>query len=743
MTKRRFGKKAGRRGDRIHSRKNKVFRNHSRRKSHDDFEQAALKMLADELIGVLYKAGTMSLSELMEKIGESGDGQKVERVLFDLCHKRILTCKPHDTYRLRGSADYLEGEIFINPRGFGFVTVENPSKKLRIDKDVFIPPSSLGTAVHGDRVLIKISGQKKGRFEGTVIRVLQRGTTKIVGIYSDGRTSGLVIPEDDRLPFSVEVANEFSSDARNGDAVVVKVIDYRGDGRNPSGEIIEILGDPADLQVQTDITIRNFDLPHEFSEQVAQEVEKYSSEIKLEPQRRDLREILHVTIDGEDARDFDDAVAIEKTRSGFRLYVSIADVSHYVKPGTSLDKEAYERGTSVYFPNRVVPMLPERLSNNLCSLVPKENRYAFTAILDFDESGKRTGKTFCKSVIKSMHRLTYTKVFKMLVEQDQELRKEYADIQKVLVWMGALAEKLEDRRMQRGSIGFELPEAQIELGPDNTVTAVRRRERNAAHKLIEEFMLAANEAVAETFTKENMPALYRVHEAPDPEHIEEFSSFAKTMGLILPKGNGSPAWFGKVLKSVVGKPQEYIVNNLLLRSMKQACYAEKNVGHFGLAAQNYTHFTSPIRRYPDLMVHRALENLLSASEQQEKPSKGARPLAEAGEFLSKRERLAIDAEREMMDRLKVRFMEKKIGETYEGIISGVSSFGLFVELLDFFISGAIPLTELTDDYYEIDEKNHRLIGRVTNKVYQMGNVISVRVYSVDVRRRRVNFVVAE
>jgi ribonuclease R len=454
--------------------------------------------------------------------------------------------------------------------------------------------------------------------------------------------------------------------------------------------------------------------------------------------RLDLRRIPHVTIDGETARDFDDAVAVEKTAKGWRLYVSIADVSYYVKPGSALDGEAYERGTSVYFPNRVVPMLPERLSNNLCSLVPNVPRPTFTAIMEFDRQGKRLSQKFSKSIIISHHRLTYTIVKEIIVDKDNALVSKYSDILNQLQEMAQLAAVLEKKRLARGSIGFAIPEAQVLIDAEDGVSDVIRSERNMAHKLIEEFMLAANEAVAFTLAAESFPTLYRIHESPDDVKVMEFTTFARTLGLHISANGGSPKWFGKVLRLVAGTPKEYIVNNILLRTMQRARYSPENLGHFGLAADYYTHFTSPIRRYPDLIVHRTLFTLLT--KKKGGSSSPAPDLQQAGDFLSARERAAVSAEREMTERLQVRFMAEKIGESFEGIVSGVTSFGLFIELLDHFVSGAIEIAKLKGDYFHFDDKNYRLVGAQTNKIFQVGDIIRIKVESVDTRQRRINFV---
>lgn len=743
MARRRFQKKrfnqAGKRRKRGDTR---VFdRKHGKRYSGQETGPIA----EADILGYLFDKGDgVTFAELLTGLGLARKYRKALHSLLDeLCRRDVLTCK-EKVYALKGSAELVEGVISVNPRGFAFASVPQPPPGMVIKQDLFIAPQDLGTAAHGDRVLLQIAGARRERLEARVVRVLERGRTRLVGTYMAGGATGLVVPEDEHFPFQVVIHREHSLGARNGEAVVVEITEHKSGHHNAVGRIIEVLGDPDDIRVQTEITIRKYELPHVFDAAALEQAEALDAAIRPTAGREDFRDILHVTIDGESARDFDDAVAVQKSRTGYRLYVSIADVGHYVPFGSPLDKEAYRRGTSVYFPTRVVPMLPERLSNNLCSLVPGEDRYGFTAVLDFDRSGKRKGKAFARSIIRSRHRLTYTVVKKILLDKDAALRRQYKPILTPLKWMADLAALLEGRRMARGSIGFEIPEAEIVLDDNDRVTGIKRLERNIAHKLIEEFMLAANEAVAGTFTEQGLAGMYRIHEAPDPAKIAEFSEFAQGMGLALPSGAGSPAWFAKVLQAVSGTPQEYIVNNLLLRTMKQACYSPENIGHFGLAASDYTHFTSPIRRYPDLMVHRALAAWLAPPKAGKKrETAGQVDLREAGLFLSKRERVAVDAEREMVDRLKVRFMADKIGETFDGVISGVIHFGFFVELIDYFISGAVAVTDLSDDYYKLDERSHRMVGKRSNKMYQIGDLVRVRVKDVNVRRRRIDFLLEE
>jgi len=706
--------------------------------------------LEQEIQAFLFqKKEPQNLTEIMTSLSLTRSERKMlTNLLADMCRQNMITCpqskKSGKFYTIASKDDLVEGVVEVHPKGFGFAIIEaraaeparQKDKSLR--QDPFIAPDNLGSAHHGDRALFRLTHKKRGRTEAVVIKVIQRAATILVGSYEAGRQTSLVVPEDERFLFNILVRRKDSCGARNGDAVVVEITDFKRGHRNPEGRIIEVLGDPEDLGVQAEIVIRKHRLPHKFSDRALQEADNYPDVMSEEQGRPDLSAVPHVTIDGETARDFDDAVAVEKNAKGWRLYVSIADVSYYVKPGSALDREAYERGTSVYFPNRVVPMLPERLSNNLCSLVPNEPRPAFTAIMEFDRKGKRLQEKFTRSIITSRHRLTYRIVKQILVDKDKELISRYRDILTRLQDMAQLAAVLEEKRIARGSIGFSIPEAEVLIETENKVEDVIRAERNMAHKLIEEFMLAANEAVAARLFNGNTPTLYRIHESPDNMKVLEFTHFARTLGLHLTTNGASPKWFGKVLTMVAGTPKEYIVNNLLLRTMQRARYSPENVGHFGLAATFYTHFTSPIRRYPDLIVHRTLLNMLTQKKNQW--ISPARDLNQAGDFLSDRERKAVDAEREMTERLQVRFMEEKIGETFDGIVSGVTGFGLFIELLDHFVSGAVEITKIKDDYYHFDEKNYRLVGSHTNRIFQVGDLVRIKVAGVDIRQRRINFV---
>ncbi|MFH1215898.1 MAG: ribonuclease R [Pseudomonadota bacterium] len=696
-------------------------------------------VVEDGIVGVLHSLGERAdIKDIMNALAETrGQRKEIEAVLEDLCIRQLVRKVGKKQYQL-DSHHFVETTLSVHPRGFAFAAPVNTSISVSGTKDIFIPPRDLGTALHGDRVLVQVTGGRGDRFEGRIVTVLDRAAKQIVGVYSVRGSRGYVTPEDERYPFTITIDQEKSGGAENGDAVLVEISEFGSDGSPASGTIIEILGDPDSTRVQMEMVIRKFDLPHIFQEKSIADAEGFPDRVEVSSDRTDLRDILHVTIDGETARDFDDAVSVQKTKKGYRLYVSIADVSHYVRPGAPLDQDAWDRGTSVYFPTGVVPMLPERLSNNLCSLNPNVDRYAFTAILDFDRNGKRLATRFVKSVICSQYRLTYTLVRQILVDKDAAVREEYKPLLTPLKWMAELGLELENQRIARGSMGFEIPEPFVEIGSDDTISAITLRERNLAHKIIEEFMLAANEAVAETFANRHFAAIYRIHQSPDPLKVAEFAEFMQSMGYEVGRDNYDSKWFNRLIAQTRGTIREYLVSNLILRVMQQARYSPENIGHFGLSASFYTHFTSPIRRYPDLMVHRALKQLLWPDEKQPRPPVN---LDEAGEFLSKRERVAVDAEREMLDRLKVRYMENKVGESFAAIVSGITSFGLFVELTETMISGGVAIADLPQDTYEFHEKRHMLVGMRTGKSIQVGDEITVRLVSVDKRARRINFVI--
>ncbi|MDD3618829.1 MAG: ribonuclease R [Desulfobulbaceae bacterium] len=699
-------------------------------------------LLADRLLAFLAgKEKSVGLGEMIIGLDLPRHERTSIREILAGLEKKGRIIRQGNRYLPAGDAGLIRAVLELNSRGFGFALVAGAAEK---GKDPFISRSNLNGASHGDTVLIRIISADRARPEARVVKVLARGITTLCGMYTSAGKKGFVTPDNERLPFSVLIRPGNSLGARPETAVLVEMLDYGGDGRPPEGRIIEILGDPLSARVQIRMAIEQFELARTFPSRVEQEAAGLAPLTEWGENRLDLRHVAHVTIDGDDARDFDDAVAVERRRSGYRLYVSIADVSHYVPVGSPLDTEAYRRGTSVYFPDLVIPMLPERLSNDLCSLVPDQDRPAFTAILDFNNKGQRIGQEFGKSIIRSRQRFTYTTVRRILYDDDRKARKAHQPLLPMLDAAKTLADLLLRRRMKRGAIGFDIPESAITLAEDK-VAAIGRAERNRAHKLVEEFMLAANEAVAETMDRKGRPVLYRIHERPDPIKVEQFTETTVAMGLSLPRFELSPSWFAGVVKAAEHSPAQYVINNLMLRTMQQARYSPENNGHFGLAAEHYLHFTSPIRRYPDLVAHRALHNLLDRSGGKgEQPSivPGGVSLEEAALHLSRRERISVDVERNIRSRLSCLFLLDHVGEEFDAIISGVGAFGLFVELLESFISGAVPVAELTDDYYILDNRAHKYIGERTGRTYQLGDLIKVRLEHVDILAKKITFLPA-
>lgn len=643
---------------------------------------------------------------------------------------------------LTDKAEPVKAQLSLTAKGFGFAVLEgNIAKK---QKDIYISASAMNGASHGDTVLVRVNSSSPGRPEGRIVQILRRGFTRLCGIYASGGKTGYVTPDNDKMPFTVHIRHGNCMNAENGLAVLVEIIDYGTSQRVPEGKVVEILGSPDSPLVQIRMAIEQFDLPRSFPTQVEQAAADLVELTDLSDGRKDLRHIRHVTIDGATAKDFDDAIAVQKTKNGFRLFVSIADVSHYVQPGSIIDAEAYRRGTSVYLPDLVLPMLPERLSNNLCSLVPDQDRPAFTAILEYDRTGKRTGARYTRSLIRSYQRFTYDKVNKILYLQEKDTRQQFKTLLPMLEKAKTLETLLAKQRKARGALGFTIPEALITMDGDS-IDSIGRSERNQAHLLIEEFMLAANEAVAETLDRAGQQVLFRVHEKPDPAKVDGFTEAAQSLGLQLPRTEISPSWFARVLAEAHQSPAQYVVNNLLLRTMQRARYTPENFGHFGLAARYYLHFTSPIRRYPDLVVHRVLQNFLAGKKNgnRKKILSGPTTLEEAGLFLSSRERVAVDVERNVQSRLSALFLRERVTEHFDAIISGVTSFGLFVELLEYFISGAVPIKEMADDYYIFDSRGHKLVGERTAKTYQLGSLIRVQLDHVDMITKRISFSIVD
>lgn len=658
-------------------------------------------------------------------------------------HKALVTLlddgkieKQGKRFALLGRRDGLRATVELSSKGYGFAVLAG--EQAQKGKDIFIAPHHLAGASHGDTVLLALIGTERGRREGRVLQVLQRAVTELCGIFTETANGGYVNPDDDRLPYTLFIRRQDTGQAQDGMAVLAEIVDYGTQRQGPSGRVVEILGDVREVGVQIRMAIRQFSLREHFPPEVEAEAEALQAVADCSEGRIDLRHLAHVTIDGETARDFDDAICVEAEGEGVTLYVSIADVSHYVPVGGAIDREAYLRGTSVYLPDRVLPMLPERLSNDLCSLVPDQDRPAFTAILRFDAHGKRIGEHYCKSLIKSRQRFTYTIVDQLLYQRDQQIRSKYSDLVPMLEQADRLTVLLKKRRMERGSLEFNIPEPEVSLDGDR-VSAIQLAQRNQAHQLIEDCMLAANEAVAESLSKAQRPVLYRIHERPDPVKLETFTDAAKALGLMLPRSEVNPAWFAEVIRQAGNSPMEYIVNNLLLRTMQQARYAPENVGHFGLSAPFYLHFTSPIRRYPDLVAHRVLQDFLTHTSPSLPVPGAENNLAEAGMHLSQCERKAVDVERNVHARCSALLLMDRVGEEFTAVISGVSAFGLYLTLETSFISGMVPITAMTDDYYLHDSRRYRLIGETSNRMYQLGDRVAVRLEQVDLLSKRINF----
>ena len=662
---------------------------------------------------------------------------RLHTILEQLLEEQAITKKGKRFLPAARSAP-LRATLDLTSKGFGFAILEGEQAKG--GKDVFIAPHHLGGASQGDSILVTVTGTARGRREGRVVEVVSRAVTRLCGIFTASAAGGQVTPDDDRLPYTLLIRRGDEIAARDGMAVVAAITDYGSERQGPTGRIVEILGDARQVSVQIRMAIIQSALRETFPAEVEAEAARLAEVRECTEGRVDLRHLPHVTIDGETARDFDDAICIERTADGFTLHVSIADVSHYVPVGSAIDREAYLRGTSVYLPDRVLPMLPERLSNDLCSLVPDQDRPAFTATLRFDRQGRRIGEHYARSLIRSHQRFTYTTVNQLLYLQDPEVRAAHADLVPMLELAKQLTALLKSRRVERGSLEFNIPETQVTLDGEQ-VAAITLAERNQAHLLIEDCMLAANEAVAETLATAKRPVLYRIHERPDPVKLETFTDAAKALGLHLPQSEVDPAWFAQVIKQAHRSPAEYIVNNLLLRTMQQARYSPENAGHFGLAAAFYLHFTSPIRRYPDLVAHRVLQALLTgqtAHTAAPVPGEG-KTLAEAGLHLSQCERKAIDIERNVHSRCAALFLMDRVGETFGAIISGVTAFGLYIALDGCYISGMVPLTSMTDDYYLHDSRRYRLIGERSNRMYQLGDRVQVRLENVDLFNKRLSF----
>ena len=641
-------------------------------------------------------------------------------------------------YCVVNTLDLVAGRVIAHPDGFGFLKPDEGGD------DLFLSARQMKPLWHGDRIVARVTGlDHRGRREGAVVEILERGVERLVGRLHVDAGVGFVVPDNKRQNHEVLVPAEHLAGAADRQMVLVEILEQPSDWKQPIGRILEVLGDHMAPGMETEVALRAHDIPVLWPDVVAAEIGGLGEQVPEDAKqgRVDLRSLPLVTIDGADARDFDDAVYCERKTKGWRLLVSIADVSAYVKPGAGLDDEAYKRGNSVYFPDRVIPMLPEVLSNGLCSLNPKVDRLCMTAELYFDGEGKLYRSRFFEAVMRSHARLTYDEVGDML-DGDAGLCARHAELLPHLHELHALYKVLHSARAVRGAIDFDTTETRFRFGSDGKPAEIVPLVRHDAHRIIEECMLAANVAAARLLLRKKIPALYRIHERPSPEKLTDLHSFLGELGLRLEGGMEPTAKdYADLLERVQGRADAHMIQTVLLRSMMQAVYSAENVGHFGLAFPAYAHFTSPIRRYPDLMVHRAIKHLLAdgtaADFEYSQPQ-----LTTMGEHCSMTERRADDATRDVVDTLKCEYMLDKVGGTYMGIITGVNSFGVFVELEDVYVTGLVHVTALDYDYFHFDPVGHRLRGERTGKVYRLADRIEVTVAAVNLDDRKIDFVLA-
>jgi ribonuclease R len=644
-------------------------------------------------------------------------------------------------YGLPEKMDLVVGRLEMHPQGYAFV---RPERQLDgASGDIYVAGTNLNEAMHGDRVVVRIERRRDRGPEGRIVRILERSSSTVVGRYVIDPTGfTYVAPFDRRIVQDIQVQGGDARGAQPGDMVTAEIIRWPTATRNPVGRIIEVLGDIEAPGVDIQIIIRKYGIPDKHSEESLDEARRIGLVVREKDlaDRRDFRPVRTVTIDGEHARDFDDAISIDRLPNGnYSLGVHIADVSHYVREGSALDSEAYERSTSVYFPERAVHMFPSELATGLCSLNPQVDRLVQSCVMEVNKRGEVVRYEMHDGVINSDARMTYNDVNRILTDRDPDTIAQYLDFVPMFELMAELFHVLNARRRRRGSIDFDLPESEVVLDEKGQVEEILAAERNIAHRLIEEFMLLANETVAQHLVETNTPTLYRVHESPDPLKVEEFNAFITTLGYSLPTGQGviKPKHFQKLVERIQGTPEERAIAMLMLRTMQKARYDPQNLGHFGLAAEHYTHFTSPIRRYPDLIVHRTLREQRLGRVSEDKLREREEELPEVARHTSEMERRANDAERELVQWKKVRFMADKVGDEFEGFIIGVAPFGLFVELIEHFVEGLVHISTMADDYYRYDERGHALQGEHTEKRYRLGDRVRVQVTRIDMERRQV------
>lgn len=693
------------------------------------------KVIYDFICDDLYVP--MKLKEIAMVLGVPKEQkEELKKVLDTLVEDGKITLSKRGKYT-KGQTKRFTGVFQAHSRGFGFVIREG------VDEDVFISEENINGAFQGDEVefIITKSSEAGRRTEGKVVRILSHSTTKIVGLYEKCKSYGFVRPDNQRILSDIYIPEGKEKGAMTGHKVVVSLTSYGGERMKPEGVVTEIIGHINDPGTDIISIVKGFDLPIEFPERVINQAERVAKEVSEADRagRMDLRTWKMVTIDGEDAKDLDDAVSLTKEGENYQLGVHIADVTNYVQERSALDREALNRGTSVYLVDRVIPMLPHKLSNGICSLNAWEDRLALSCIMTVNPKGEVIDHVIAETVVRVDARMSYTSVAKILEDRDAEERKKYEEFVPMFEQMAELSHILRTRRKHRGSIDFDFPETKMILDENGRPIEIRPYERNVATKLIEDFMLLANETVAEEYFWRELPFLYRTHEAPDEEKMKKLSTFINNFGYHIHMGNEvRPMEVQKLLGKVEGTPEEALISRLALRSMKQAKYTPENTGHFGLAAKYYTHFTSPIRRYPDLQIHRIIKENIRGRLKEERIAHYEKILPEVAMQAGVTERRAEEAERETIKLKKVEYMKERIGEEFEGVISGITKWGAYVELPNT-IEGLVHVMNMRDDHYEYWEEQYELIGEHTRNVYKLGQVVRVRVLGVDRLQRTIDF----
>jgi ribonuclease R len=677
----------------------------------------------------------LSFKETISQMGlDRKEARRLRKILQGLIKSGELIMTRQGRYGTPEEMSLVKGYFEAHRDGYGFVIPEDPGQR-----DVFVPSKATLAAMEGDRVIVRIENPKKR--DGRILRILERAQTRLVGTLEITKGVSFLRPKRRDIPFDIYIAPKDRKNAKNGDMVVAEILTYPTDKRPPSGKVIKILKKPEIPAEEVESIIDEFNLPRKFPAEVTKEAKSLPAEIPGDTpgRRKDLQKLPTVTIDGERAKDFDDAISIKLRKFGYTLYVHIADVGYYVPWDSVIDREAKKRGTSVYLPDRVVPMLPKKLSEDICSLKPKVPRFAFTVEMDFSRDGVRINQRFYPSIIRSDERMTYTQVKEILVDEDRKLRQRYDYLLKEFELMEELCGVMRERRLKRGSLDFDLPEPEVLLDIRGNPEAIVVAERNFAHMIIEEFMIAANEAVAENLSAKGVPSIYRIHEPPDQNKMDDILKVIKAVTNIRKK-HLSVKDLPYILEKVRGRPEEDVVNYIVLRSLKQARYSIQNVGHFGLASECYTHFTSPIRRYSDLVVHRILREVLGRKKMKDERMKELEEALPSTAFhCSRRERVADDAERAVVAAMRAWFMKGKVGEELVARIVGVTPQGIKVRLKEFYVDGFLHVSYLTDDYYIYNERNLQLVGRRKRRRFSIGDEITVRVDKVDLDQREIIF----